>query len=382
MNGQQQLNYSHMLATRASIHQQRTLSQPQLNMPYKEVDDRRGSLANIDVTDSDEGGFANKWRPTTQQRTIHSETPAQQILHLQQQNYLKRSSIAQQNSQSQQVLNGHYHNQPPPIPTTSYSHQQQKAIPDGLYSSQKVDLSKNPENLPQNSANTNAQEWNGLIRSNQEKLRASFQQEQPQLNQKGEKQVPPTVPAKPAQHQSKKAPNYEPPPKPDMKKGDQSTPIPTTSSGDQNGNKQIPGSAASSDYDKSGNHSSNVDSGRGSAAYSSGRKAAMDTSPDQSDTPVPQSRPKSNDSEWIDIVDAELRHILEPGLQNLSIRPESTISGSLSSISPPLPPLSPDGSLLCTNTTSNKTSSNTITNKISTSKMGSQVNILTIFLFK
>ena len=71
----------------------------------------------------------------------------------------------------------------------------------------------------------------------------------------------------------------------------------------------------------------------------------------------------------IDIVDAELRHILEPGLQNLNLRPESTISGSLSSISPPLPPLSPDGSIQHTNTTNNHTtSSNTITSKINTNK--------------
>ena len=372
----QQLNYSHILATRASIHQQRTLSQPQLNIPLKEIDDRRGSLANIDVTDSDEGGFANKWRPATQQRTIHGESPAQQILHLQQQNYMKRSSIAQQ-SQSQQMLsNSHYHNHPSSITTASY--QQQKSIPDGLYATQIVDLSNNSENLP-NSSNTNAQEWNGLIKANQEKLRASFQQEQPQLNQKGEKQVPPSVPAKPPQHQTKKAPNYEPPPKPDIKKAvDNSTTNVTSNPSDQNSMKQIPGSAASSDYDKSGNHSSNVDSGRGSAAYSSGRKATMDTSPDQSDTPIPQSRPKSNDSEWIDIVDAELRHILEPGLQNLSIRPESTISGSSSSI--PLPPLSPDNSILCTNTTSNKTSSNTITNKTNTSKMSSQVMEIQLLL--
>lgn len=133
--------------------------------------------------------------------------------------------------------------------------------------------------------------------------------------------------------------------------------------------KTIPGSANSSDYDKSGmcplheidgnkwfewslyicgyhynlgNQSSNVDSGRGSAAYSSGRKAPqLDT--EGSDSPN-RDDPKNDDSEWVDIVDAELRHILEPGIQGLSIRPESTVSGSISSISPPLPPLSPDNS--------------------------------------
>lgn len=359
MNGQQQV-YPHMVATRASIHQHRAASQPQLNLPFKEhqPDDRRGSLANIDVTDSDEGGFASKqqmWRPPNQQRPATIETPAQQILLQQQQNYLKRSSMAQ----SQQILsNGHYQ------PATNFHLHQppqalQSGIPDGLYASQKVDLNRHD----------GQQEWNGLQRVNQENHRSSFNQDQPQLSQKGEKQVPPIPPAKPPQHQVKKAPNYEHPPKLEAKKTmETSTPMSSHQNGEQ---KQIPGSAASSDYDKSGNHSSNVDSGRGSAAYSSGRKAQqLDTSPDHSDTPVPQSRPKSNDSEWIDIVDAELRHILEPGMQNLNLRPESTISGSLSSISPPLPPLSPDGSVQNTNDSSNKhtTSSNTITNKGGSSK--------------
>lgn len=104
-------------------------------------------------------------------------------------------------------------------------------------------------------------------------------------------------------------------------------------------NKNVSGSANSSDYDKSGNQSSNVDSGRGSAAYSSGRKAQLDT--ESSDSPL-RDDTKNDDSEWVDIVDAELRHILDPGMQALTLRPESTVSGSVSSMSPPLPPLSPD----------------------------------------
>ncbi|CRL05088.1 CLUMA_CG018005, isoform A, partial [Clunio marinus] len=370
MNGQQV--YPHMVATRASIHQHRAASQPQLNLPFKEhqADDRRGSLANIDVTDSDEGGFAHgkMWRPTNQQRPITSETPAQQILHQQQQNYLKRSTLAQQ-TQSQILSNGHYQPQIPP--TSFHLHQQvmqQQNIPDGVYASQKVDLNRQEAQ----SHHGNSQDWNGMQRVNQETIRTSFNQDQPQLSQKGEKQVPPIPPAKPPQHQVKKAPNYEHPPKLEAKKSqplETSTPNSNQTNAEHNGTKQVPGSAASSDYDKSGNHSSNVDSGRGSAAYSSGRKATLDTSPDHSDTPVPQSRPKSNDSEWIDIVDAELRHILEPGMQNMNIRPESTISGSLSSISPPLPPLSPDGSAQNTNDTNkHTTSSNTVTNKGGSSK--------------
>lgn len=106
--------------------------------------------------------------------------------------------------------------------------------------------------------------------------------------------------------------------------------------------KNVSGSANSSDYDKSGNQSSNVDSGRGSAAYSSGRKAPqLDT--ESSDSPL-RDDTKNDDSEWVDIVDAELRHILDPSMQALSLRHESTVSGSVSSMSPPLPPLSPDRS--------------------------------------
>lgn len=116
--------------------------------------------------------------------------------------------------------------------------------------------------------------------------------------------------------------------------------IETSSRQPHDTSKNISGSANSSDYDKSGNQSSNVDSGRGSAAYSSGRKAPqLDT--ESSDSPL-RDETKNDDSEWVDIVDAELRHILDPSMQALSIRPESTVSGSVSSISPPLPPLSPD----------------------------------------
>lgn len=375
-NGQQV--YPHMVATRASIHQHRATSQPQLNLPFKEhqPEDRRGSLANIDVTDSDEGGFASKqmWRQqANQQRPVNTETPAQQILHQQQQNYLKRSSMAQ----SQQILSSsHYQQQPPGSSFHLHPQQvhQQNTILDGVYTSQKVDLNGRELQQP---------DWNGLQRVNQEAGRSSFNQDQPQLSQKGEKQVPPIPPAKPPQHQVKKAPSYEHPPKLESKKPlETSTPLHSRQSPEQNGAKQVSGSAASSDYDKSGNHSSNVDSGRGSAAYSSGRKA-LDTSPDHSDTPVPQQRPKSNESEWIDIVDAELRHILEPGMQNINLRPESTISGSLSSISPPLPPLSPDGSVQNTND-SNKhtTSSNTVTNKGSSSKQSApQVRYIKIHVY-
>jgi hypothetical protein len=56
----------------------------------------------------------------------------------------------------------------------------------------------------------------------------------------------------------------------------------------------------------------------------------------------------ANDSEWVDIVESELRQILDPKLHGLGhpIPPagaNSTLSESISSMTPPLPPLSPGG---------------------------------------
>lgn len=135
--------------------------------------------------------------------------------------------------------------------------------------------------------------------------------------------------------------------------------------------KQNAGSGASSDYDKPGQSSSNADSGRGSAAYSSGRRpGGIDTGNELSDPTVNTNYRDvhiegnkdinslsvlrdfnvfilGNDSEWVDIVENELRHILEPKLHELSLHgnntniANSTLSESISSITPPLPPLSP-----------------------------------------
>lgn len=52
---------------------------------------------------------------------------------------------------------------------------------------------------------------------------------------------------------------------------------------EKRGSHRKPGSGASSDYDKTGGQSSNADSGRGSAAYSSGRRMGNDTSTESSD---------------------------------------------------------------------------------------------------
>ncbi|XP_076257311.1 uncharacterized protein LOC143194417 isoform X1 [Rhynchophorus ferrugineus] len=113
-------------------------------------------------------------------------------------------------------------------------------------------------------------------------------------------------------------------------------------------------SAASSDYDRAGERaSSNIDSGRGSAAYSSGRRLPNeDLQNTDADLPHEQIKPygdlsnQEQDSEWVDIVEHELRHILEPKLQELSLQnnnpaiANSTVSESISSMTPPLPPLS------------------------------------------
>ncbi|XP_050591652.1 uncharacterized protein LOC126922803 isoform X1 [Bombus affinis] len=95
---------------------------------------------------------------------------------------------------------------------------------------------------------------------------------------------------------------------------------------------KIQNQGSGSDYDKAGQSSSNVDSGRGSAVYSSGRRPP----------PEDQTHPPVQDSEWVDIVESELRSILEP--RDVPAMAHSTLSESVSSVTPPLPPLSPHDS--------------------------------------
>nr|CAD7571629.1 unnamed protein product [Timema californicum] len=162
-----------------------------------------------------------------------------------------------------------------------------------------------------------------------------------------------------------------------------------------------------------GQSSSNADSGRGSTVYSSGhqmvgqREERLDTSTESSESPgrrdamygLPQESSEEeldepltvstdeedseddcecpyltvtghiqqmvegeganelsalnvvfgNDSEWVDIVESELRQILDPKMHGLGHPPpipagaNSTLSESISSLTPPLPPLSPGG---------------------------------------
>ncbi|XP_060840119.1 uncharacterized protein LOC132921236 isoform X1 [Rhopalosiphum padi] len=81
------------------------------------------------------------------------------------------------------------------------------------------------------------------------------------------------------------------------------------------------------------------DSGRGSTVYSSGKAQNSATSPESS-SELQTNQGKKGQSEWMDYVDTELRQILDPS----KVSVPSTLSDSVSSVTPPLPPLSPDGS--------------------------------------
>ncbi|XP_055384615.1 uncharacterized protein LOC129614197 isoform X2 [Condylostylus longicornis] len=346
--------------------QQRATSQPQLNVGFDrrnsqglENVERRGSLANIDITDSDDGGFVTHHKRSQNQPNQNTLYLSQQQQQHQQQ-HQHQTQISQQMQQQCNQQNPpnetprnsphHFRNTPNAFSTPStytqfHMHQQQ----------QQQQIQQQPQNYqqyqspyihtpsPQQIQNHNAQVQQQLLNMQsmqirQDLLRVSFhkaQQQQLQQNQQNG-----------VQHHQELNQNLQ-----DLQQINSNETNNMQASGSQpqgppklmpkpDGKSKLPSSAASSDYDKSGNHSSNVDSGRGSAAYSSGRKA-VDTSPENSDSVVRPS--KENDSEWVDIVDAELRNILEPGMQNLNIRPESTVSGSVSSITPPLPPVSPDG---------------------------------------
>ncbi|XP_050666831.1 uncharacterized protein LOC126966692 isoform X2 [Leptidea sinapis] len=122
------------------------------------------------------------------------------------------------------------------------------------------------------------------------------------------------------------------------------------------GKKGAGGSAASSDYDKNGGQSSNVDSGRGSVAYSSGRQpdaslhetsadsdaATRETRAQPQPGPSQQTPAPCGENEWADLVECELRQILEPKLSNMRL---DSSDSSDSSVTPPLPPLSPSSDL-------------------------------------
>lgn len=99
--------------------------------------------------------------------------------------------------------------------------------------------------------------------------------------------------------------------------------------------------SVSSDYEKI----DNADSGRGSAAYTNERRFVTHDMTDSEKSIVPglqHTNIQQNETEWVDIVESELKNILSPRNQDVSENvTNSTISESISSMTPPLPPLSP-----------------------------------------
>lgn len=340
--------------------QQRAISQPQLNMaPFDRRDsqshgaqmDRRGSLANIDVTDSDEGGFAVRRVP----QNMHQMQPASS------QSMPQRNSP--QNFQNMNPYNSHPHQNHTSSPyqtqfhnsnngqfNSSFAHQlQQQTLQQQTLN---ADITSYSSPQPLNGSYSTAANHTLLMaethvsdasiqnQPRQDILRSSFQKTNMHISNQPNSYQMQSSNATPNMMAQRSDIIRMPPQQPQLHSNHTQDHIPT---------KTIPGSAGSSDYDKSGNHSSNVDSGRGSAAYSSGRKATLDA--DTSEVAKRLSMANNtnttngnDESEWVDIVDAELRNILVPGMQGLMNRPSSTVSGSVSSISPPLPPLSPGGS--------------------------------------
>lgn len=371
-----------------SPRQMRAVSQPHLNVManfeqqqqqqhniHQHLDTIEHKNGDI-VTDSDDGGFASRSmvrRPQTMYHLTqeqHQMPPIQpkpqhllinqmhnspQTFHktinhnggiidansighfqqaAQQQQHSKFVSPYSHQQQQQQHANGQQH-----YTVNSHLQQQQKLFPEGsinVIQQQQTQIKTEHQNVV-NSA---------IVHVNQEYQHASFQNKSKEGENnatgnhidRGITQKPLSTQTQQQVSANQQLPNVVT----TTSNQSRQTDIPTATT--VNELKQMPGSANSSDYDKSGNQSSNVDSGRGSAAYSSGRKIQADT--ESSDSPRRNgiSVKTDDDSEWVDVVDAELRHILDPAMHGLSIRPDSTISGSVSSISPPLPPLSPDNS--------------------------------------
>lgn len=356
----QQRNYTPE-PQRTVSQQQRAASQPQLNMNFERrstlpfqsdpqqlqhqiINERRGSLANIDVTDSDDGGFISKQRrPQTmfhvspqqlqQQQNQQSQSIHQHQLHLSQQQTTQATIVNGNNQRNspQMFQNGNnqviqQHNHELYVQYQQFQNQNQQQQQHQPQSHQQM---QSQQSQQQQTNFQNASQQQHQQNTSQNNPGPNIQQRHDQHRKSHHKSD--TKITSLSTHKLETKP--QPPQRPDR----------PSSSNDIL--KPVPGSNASSDYDKSGNHSSNVDSGRGSAAYSSGRKGGLsqhpDTSPDNSDSVLRPS--KDNDSDWVDIVDAELRNILEPKMQDLNLRPESTVSGSVSSMTPPIVEVTSNG---------------------------------------
>ncbi|XP_065086945.1 putative uncharacterized protein DDB_G0286901 isoform X2 [Ochlerotatus camptorhynchus] len=295
----------------------KAVSQPQLNTATIDVNRTVPNFPHqMDGTDSDDGGF----RQHNNSR-VNIQTPAQQHSRQLQQNYVHnyRHNHPQSGQLTPQMTSGNYQHTP------QSRHKILAEYSDNPVPLQQQQLSHGTGHM---TINIGESSYNG--------------HEQMDKNQNPMDTSGPSVGPKPMQ----KTPNPSHVVNGNQNSNNTVVQIASDSSHvvqmNSNGNKQID-SISSSDYDRNGNHSSNVDSGRGSAAYSSGRKGAVQQQVNMNMVEqVDRARSKS-ESEWIDVVDAELRNILEPGIKGMMIRPESTMSESASSMSPPLPPLSPDG---------------------------------------
>jgi hypothetical protein len=206
----------------------------------------------MDITDSDEGGFATHSRrlqmQQLQQQNGINDLQPQQLMYLQQQ---QQQQMAYQRQSPHNHLSQGMH---PGMAQQQQHHQSgYNGIPDGMYPSQKIDYAAQVEGAGNNQFQPQ-QKYNSL-----------------EMAHMGNKGLMRTTDG--GYVQKKEESRAE-------------------------GGKQVPESAASSDYDKSGNQSSNVDSGRGSAAYSSGRKP-LDTSPESSDALI---KDKDNTTEWVSAV--------------------------------------------------------------------------------
>uniref|UniRef100_A0A336MEE5 CSON014371 protein n=1 Tax=Culicoides sonorensis TaxID=179676 RepID=A0A336MEE5_CULSO len=102
----------------------------------------------------------------------------------------------------------------------------------------------------------------------------------------------------------------------------------------ENSRKQATPINNTSDYEKGEHFSSNVDSGRESLAYTPASRNQNRSA--QSNGTMDQNI-DGNDSEWVDVIDAELKHILEPGMKDMCLNKDQSKANSISSASPSLP---------------------------------------------
>lgn len=239
MSSQQYIN--------SQIQAQRAASQPQLHLSYDQSymqqlhqnqtvpfpNERRGSIDNVEVTDSDDGGFINKGHRRSNRTPIMNDSP-----------YLTPNAQSYYEKQKTPQFSGYR-------APSMVEHVNEKRM-------------LNQTEIHHNGNESGRESRNNMIESSRK----------------------------------------------------QATPINNTS-----------------DYEKGEHFSSNVDSGRESLAYTPGsRNQHSGQHNGNSDQNV-----DGNDSEWVDVIDAELKHILEPGMQEMTLNKDPSGGNSISSASPQLP---------------------------------------------